>query len=407
MPLEAGERRSQGSVHMDAIRGMAAIAVMLGHSRELFFESFNGHTAATATTAVSGMAAPHHTANEQITIGNEAVMIFFVLSGYLVGGSVLRAFQRNNWSWKEYLVRRLTRLWMVLLPALVLTVVLDHAGLKLFPEATSIYHGPPGQAEVRPNLIHTLTPGIIAGNAVFLQDIVVPTPGTNIALWSLSNEFWYYMIFPLLVIVFWRASTQKARLLSAFLAIALLYFIGAGEAILFPTWLFGAAIAVTPPKLSERASWWVMAGLMVLLLPVMFVVRRLPIDLHLAQTCIALYFGTLLYAVVNRSRPARHGIYQHVASVLSDLSYPLYLVHLPILVLLCAAINRPWHQWPKTPAHLAVIFALDMTTIVSAYVFHLCFQKHTEAVRLAFLRHYNSSRTFRLQESPATRADIS
>ncbi len=94
---------------------------------------------------------------------------------------------------------RLTRLWVVLLPALVLTVALDLAGLRLFPQSTSIYHGPAGQSEVRANLIHTLSPLVVAGNASFLQTILVPTAGSNIALWSLSNEFWYYLAFPFLV----------------------------------------------------------------------------------------------------------------------------------------------------------------------------------------------------------------
>src|ERR1039457_2678454 len=56
--LDASEKRSQGSVHMDAIRGMAAIVVMLGHSRDLFFQSVNGHTAATTTVATVAAVCP-------------------------------------------------------------------------------------------------------------------------------------------------------------------------------------------------------------------------------------------------------------------------------------------------------------------------------------------------------------
>src|ERR1035437_10604196 len=84
-------------------------------------------------------------------------MICFVLSGYLVGGSVLRAFQRDNWPGKEYLTKRLTRLWVVLLPALLLTIVLDNVGLRVFPAPTSIYQGPAGQSEVVPHPANTLT----------------------------------------------------------------------------------------------------------------------------------------------------------------------------------------------------------------------------------------------------------
>ena len=369
---------------MDAIRGMAAIVVMLGHSRDLFFQSVNGHTVAMPTLA-SGIVAPPHTARPQITLGNEAVMIFFVLSGYLVGGSVLRAFQRDNWSWKEYLTKRLTRLWVVLLPALLLTIVLDNVGLRVFPAPTSIYQGPAGQSEVVPHLANTLTLPIIAGNAVFLQNILVTTPGTNVALWSLANEFWYYVILPLVVLACWRSSRPGVRVLSALLAVALLFLIGWDKAILFPTWLLGALLSLLPLRLSERTSKWLMACLLLLLFPIMVVIRRLPIDLHLAETCIALYFVLALYVVLNRSQQAGTGLYSRVATVLSDLSYPLYLVHLPILVLLCALINRPWHHWSKTPVHFAAMLALDVAIMAAAYLFHLCFQKHTEVVRLALL----------------------
>ncbi len=309
-------------------------------------------------------------------------MIFFILSGYLVGGRVLRAFHRRRWSWKDYLIKRLTRLWVVLLPALVLSVALDSLGLHLFPEANSIYRGPIGQTEVAAHLAQTLTPGTIAGNAVFLQTIVVPMPGTNIALWSLSNEFWYYLIFPLLVLALWPNRGLRVRLLCLLLAGGLLFFTGVSIAMLFPIWLLGAALALVPLRLSSRVSSVLSIVLSLLLLPVMVLIRRLPLDLIVAQTSIALYFGVLLYVLLNRTKPARAGFYSRIATVLSNLSYPLYLVHLPVLVLLCAFVNRPWHQWTKTPGHFAVMFALDLVTFIVAYVFHLAFQQHTERIRL-------------------------
>ena len=51
-------------------------------------------------------------------LGHQAVIIFFALSGYLVGGSVINAIRRSEWSWVRYLTQRLVRLWLVLLPAL-------------------------------------------------------------------------------------------------------------------------------------------------------------------------------------------------------------------------------------------------------------------------------------------------
>ena len=39
------------------------------------------------------------------------------------------------------------------------------------------------------------------GNMFGLQTILVPSFGGNFPLWSLANETWYYILFPLLVLV--------------------------------------------------------------------------------------------------------------------------------------------------------------------------------------------------------------
>ena len=311
-------------------------------------------------------------------------MVFFVLSGYLVGGSVLRS--RSKWSWKEYLTMRLTRLWVVLLPALVLTVALDLAGLRLFPQSTSIYHGPAGQSEVRANLIHTLSPLVVAGNASFLQTILVPTAGSNIALWSLSNEFWYYLAFPFLVFALFPTGLRGSiprRAAYVCAAAGIFFIVGLDGAILFIPWLLGACLSIIPKRLGHRTSFLLLACVGGLQIPLMVLVRRMPLTLHLAQMCITLSFGALICVISNRRIPLQSRLYRRIATGLSNLSYPLYLVHLPVLVFLCASINRPWHQWSKTPVHLAAVLGMNAVAMVVAFLFHECFQRHTSSVRAA------------------------
>jgi Acyltransferase family len=194
---------TQSSVHLDAIRGAAALIVLLGHTRSLFFSSFAGGQRYSIHSSTGQVPVPRPITSPElnISIGNEGVIIFFVLSGYLVGGSAIKAFRQNTWSWNDYLVKRLTRLWVVLLPALVLGVVLDYTGLHLFSHPDSIYSAPPEQQLVYKDLLTRLSVPVIVGNALFLQTIVVAPAGTNDSLWSLANEFWYYLAFPLLLLV--------------------------------------------------------------------------------------------------------------------------------------------------------------------------------------------------------------
>jgi peptidoglycan/LPS O-acetylase OafA/YrhL len=101
--------RSKASVALDAIRGIAALLVCLGHWRRVLFVPFRDVISHRALMTVAYL----------ITgAGDQAVIVFFVLSGFLVGGTILRALDQQRWSWKQYLTHRLVRLWLVLLPAL-------------------------------------------------------------------------------------------------------------------------------------------------------------------------------------------------------------------------------------------------------------------------------------------------
>jgi peptidoglycan/LPS O-acetylase OafA/YrhL len=148
---------TMSSVHLDAIRGAAALVVLLGHTRDLFFSSL---TAAFSAPEVTAAALPFRRVTGSVTIGNEAVIIFFVLSGYLVGGSAIRDMRNNRWSWSRYLVQRATRLWIVLLPALLLGVAVDHLGLQLLAGPHSIYSCPASQTLVPCNVVQRLSPRI-------------------------------------------------------------------------------------------------------------------------------------------------------------------------------------------------------------------------------------------------------
>jgi peptidoglycan/LPS O-acetylase OafA/YrhL len=168
----------RASAHLNLIRGVSALAVMLGHVRGLFFVDFpllaNKSFAYRVLYAVTGF-------------GHQAVMIFFVLSGYFIGMSVIDSVSGQWWSWREYLVNRLTRLQMVLFPALLLGAIWDQIGMRI-PQAASFYYGGLYKYFV-PSVALRSTIPVFFGN-LFLQSVVAPVFGSNGPLWSLSHEFW-------------------------------------------------------------------------------------------------------------------------------------------------------------------------------------------------------------------------
>jgi peptidoglycan/LPS O-acetylase OafA/YrhL len=375
-PKPNAECATISSVYLDAIRGGAALVVLLGHTRGLFFSSL---TAAQTSSQVSQVPI-------QIQIGDEAVMIFFVLSGYLVGGGVIKALRQGTWSWKSYLAKRLTRLWIVLLPALLLGAALDFTGLHVFSAPTAIYAGPPQQSEVH-DVSKKLSFPVIAGNAIFLQSILVSTAGTNNSLWSLANEFWYYIAFPALLLALRKK--QKSWLRCAYLLAVLAIALFAGRSInmLFLIWALGALLAIVPSMAPERVAR-IIAGSLLLLLPLVLVaVRRTLLPQYEAEWIVALFFAMALYFVLHRTEKARGGLYPSIASFFARISYTLYLVHLPLAVLLCACLNNPWHRWAKSPRNVVIYLILNASLVLISYLFYLAFEANTDKLRHALFPH--------------------
>ncbi len=89
------------SVHFDLLRGLAAIFVLIGHWRNLFFLDFSELTVHRALLFV-----PYILTGA----GHQSVILFFVLSGYFIGGTVFRAIEQDRWEWSGYLLRRFVRL---------------------------------------------------------------------------------------------------------------------------------------------------------------------------------------------------------------------------------------------------------------------------------------------------------
>ena len=117
----------------------------------------------------------------------------------------------------------------------------------------------------------TLSLRVFFGNLFFLQTIRVPTLGSDIALWSLAYEFWYYLLFPLGLLMIVGRRSVKTRASYAVVFAAMLFLVGSVVGILFPVWLLGAALVfVPPPKVGRR-----MRGLCcVLYVPIVFLLAK-------------------------------------------------------------------------------------------------------------------------------------
>jgi peptidoglycan/LPS O-acetylase OafA/YrhL len=363
------DRAATRNVHLDAMRGLAAVIVVCTHLRQTFFVPYRQ---AGPGLLVKLIYIDHY-------VVRAAVIYFFVLSGYLVGGSVLKSVRDGRWSWREYALSRLSRLYVVLIPALVLTALLDWIGRS---------NGVTGWAYLNPTeemgfaVAQLDTWRNFFGTLFFLQHIRTELYGSNTPLWSLACEFWYYLVFPVLALTLIR---RRGWLAAGLSVTAIGWFVGYGVYSLFPCWLAGVAVGWLARGWLLRTGIQrvlVVSGACALLVAVVVAMGAHRLNGLLADYLITLGAMALVWAALSSPMAGRR--YGAAAVLLSEMSYTLYATHLPFLLLL----ERFWLRerlWPADFAHLLLALVPLLAALCFAYGMYRLFEARTGEVR-RFLR---------------------
>ncbi len=356
------------SVLLDSLRAVAAIMVCLAHWSYLFFIDY-----------------PQVAVHRRLlylpyvlcSAGHQAVVVFFVLSGYLVGGHVLRALRTSRWSWRTYLVQRGTRLWIVLIPALVIGGVLDLFALheQISPR---LYHGTLTLSIVY-NVANTLNWHVFLGNLLFLQTTLTPVFGSNTPLWSLANEFWYYLMFPLgILAIRGRQYTWLQRSAMALLCLGMLKFVAIGIAKAFPIWLLGVLLTLIPTR---RTSAWLRWVTCVAYLALVLAISQgvVPDKLH-PDYCLTAATLVTIWTLLGATERAGDRWYVALSRTTAGFAYTLYLIHAPLMVILTGLHYKEVRWTPNLP-HILEGVAVFMFVVAVSYVIALFTEFRTVQIR--------------------------
>lgn len=188
------------SIYLDLIRFSAAFAVLLDHS--------------------SGMGITGGFLWPLARYGQTAVMIFFVLSGYVI--SYVSTTKEKNII--DYSYARISRLYSVIIPALIVTIISNELGNIYIQDQ---YTGPWDSNRAYEYYRYLIT-------LLMMQDVwgIGLTPTNNGSFWSLSFEFVYYIFFAILFYI------KHLNIRVFFLVLAGLI-AGPTIILLFPIWLLG------------------------------------------------------------------------------------------------------------------------------------------------------------------------
>lgn len=363
---------SQSFVHLDMLRATASLLVLFGHLRSFVFVSYDQLSSHNFLNVLVWTATG---------FGHQAVMIFFVLSGFFITRSIVLDDRKRGFSWPVYGIKRLSRLWIVLIPALVLTALCDEVGLALNGERFysgmlySLYISGPA---VETGGAHLDLPTFF-GNLFFLQTVVAPIFGSNGPLWSLANEFWYYLLFPLLYI----ATTRRAltSIIALVVFAALCNFLGRSMVLGGLIWLMGAGAYFVYDK--NWLRYWrsqrfapVAATILVL---ASLALSKSSHGSDFTKDFLIGVASAVLVVVLAEFKVAGRA-YNVIAGVLADASYTIYLVHFPFLALL-ANVVLGYQKFDASLAGYSVFVSLAAACLAYCYLVYWVFERHTGSVR--------------------------
>jgi len=338
--------------NIEAIRGFAAILVCYFHLHVIAWIGVRGYWHAFG--AKPSFLAILSYLSFPVVWGSIGVPIFFVISGYCIHLSHAQRLAKTpsyRLKVREFLQKRVIRIYPVLIVALLSTLVLDTLSMQYSPFNERL--GSLGVASFLTNLFA-------------LQGIVGPTYGSNGALWTLSVEIQFYLFYPLLFIFLKRFGRNVTFV--ALLALGLVsYFVFERNGIVvflsyWFSWYLGAYIAELKIRGEVKASsgslWFVAAALLALGCVVTFKSEFAAFQIW------AVSFSLALVCILRR--PAGNSLLVRCLEKLGAFSYSLYIIHLPVGVYLTSAI---FHS--VKPSNILYSIGFTFVAVACAFIFYL------------------------------------
>lgn len=328
--------------HVDGLRGIAILAVVVFHA----FPSV-------------------------LPGGFIGVDVFFVISGFLITGLVLREIEAGTFTFRDFFVRRIRRLAPAVVVMLLATTIA--ATIILMPDALVRY----GRSLAATAALHA--------NYYFLENSGYFDGASHakplLHMWSLAVEEQFYLVWPLVLVVLARRG--RALLIATAILFAASLAHAHYEASRLPAFAFfslstrayellvGAVLAVLVKRHdlariasgpATQAFGFVGLGLIAASMLIVDGAWTFP-GLSALPACIG--SALVIFAGLGSASPVGRAVAVAPLRLLGLVSYSLYLWHWPVIALATYRLERP----PSTIEMSALIFAsLALATVSLIFV---------------------------------------
>lgn len=330
---------------LDFFRFACAFLVVISHARGFLFEdyaSINANDKNIWSATFFGVT----------RLGHEAVIAFFVLSGYFVGGKALAKLASGAFNKNEYALDRISRIILPLFPIIVFTALVSELDDGIF---------------------------LVVGNMLGLQGWAIPVMTANGPLWSLAYEIWFYVLvyaladilikkkvgfFSIFLVLFvaWVFSCLKFQYLVCWIVGALFFFktVSFNKYHCFLLIVVGVAgLQYTSPSMALESSGMETHHLIRPLLEIL-------LSVGFAMLCVVL-------------QELKTNYISRISVGFAAFSYTLYLVHYPVLYAL-----RKLGLERSTEINLTSLmnyFFSIVVCLIAAWLFYFVFERNTTAFR--------------------------
>ena len=332
--------KKEFSIYLDLVRFIAAVLVVIHHSnmREL---------------SASLVRWSSH--------GPDAVIVFFVLSGYVIA-YITATRERDP---LDYWASRLSRFYTLAIPIVLLCPLLDAVGESF---AVQFY----GERTTHGLVLLRMVTSLTYMNEIWNMAIM---SFSNVPYWSLNYEMWYYLFFAM--VTFTRANVRTALLCLGALVV------GPKILLLAPLWILGVVLQRWGAlyRLPQSVGWLLLAAsfplyyalhvsgwreacsdfLLAQLGPVRhanLAVSKYFITDYLLGLIVAANFIGFRTVAAQFARPLR--ACERPIRWVAAYTFPLYILHQPLLQFFGALINGD----PHSDVFYAEVLALVLLTVL-------------------------------------------
>jgi peptidoglycan/LPS O-acetylase OafA/YrhL len=294
------------------------------------------------------------------------VVIFFLLSGYLISQTLHRRLADPNSRFIDYAIDRWSRIYSGFLPAILVVAAMDYVCISHF--------------HTNPETIERFTLSGFFANLAMLQAPAVALPfGSAAPFWTVAIEFWIYMFVGLIAF-----ATRNRITIFTVITIVAIFLTGIipvqsltdNNAVLAP-WLLGAAcerlISSRSFQKVPNGLLWIVA-IVALCLLAYHVAAGERIFSNYAFALAAMIFAPAI-ATFSRTNPSTPKYLESGVKWWVGWSYSLYLLHHSILMFVATAMN----------GSSRVLYGVAASIIAS-----ILFASVTEAHHLSLASHIKS-----------------